>query len=359
MLISVIVSTHNRADLLKTSLESLLCQTIAPNQYELIVGDSYSENFGKENKKIVEELKLKYPSHNIHYFYEKVKGGYSLTRNSAVRIAKSDYIVFGDDDFIASQTFVESCLESLREENVGLVTGSLIPKFEEEPSDEILNFFEESEFATYCVDFTVIQFKEDVEEIPSNFVWASNFGCRKDIFLKYGGFPPDGFAGDLMLYNTRGETELAERINNDGYKVKYSRGMSAEHHVMAYRFTKNYFKNRSYHYGINSSYSKIFNGNDSLDFRILFSIKNIIKYLKFYILQIFNQKLHLKFIKQKGYMNGFLDHYNYVKKSKFMQDYMTNTNWLDYDFSKLRPICIVEESLSKKILKFLFTTNEG
>ena len=353
MTISVIVSTHNRPDLLKLSIESLLNQTIDHSQYEIIVGDSYSDNNGKENKKVIDNLILKYSNHNLSYFYESRKGGYSLTRNNAALKAKSNLIVFADDDFIASSTYVESCAKSFNaDENIGLVTGSLIPKFEVPPSREIKNQLQQNQYGKYYVDFTCMEFNSCVNEIPYNFVWASSFGCKKNTFIECGGFPPDGFSGELLLYTTRGESKLAEKIFNKGLSIRYISGMDAEHHVGKYRFSKKYFYNRGYIYGINSSVKVIADNNFNTISNYIFM--SYISKLFFSNMILIFKRDSIEGFRNKGFLDGFIDHQIYVKNSKFMHLYLEKEIWFDFDFNELKPIQSTPKNILHKLLAYIF-----
>jgi len=86
MSISVIIPTYNRANFLTKAIESVLNQTLQPN--EIIVIDDGSDDNTKE---IIEA----YP--NIKYIYQD-NSGVSSARNLGIKNAKSKWILFLDSD---------------------------------------------------------------------------------------------------------------------------------------------------------------------------------------------------------------------------------------------------------------------
>lgn len=90
-MISVVIPTHNRADLLERAVKSVLNQTY--KEFEIIVvSDGSSDN----TDEVVERLKdnderIKYIS------YHPGKGG-NVARNTGIKEANYDYIAFLDDD---------------------------------------------------------------------------------------------------------------------------------------------------------------------------------------------------------------------------------------------------------------------
>lgn len=87
--ISIIIPTYNRASLLKRSLDSVVNQN---SVFEVIIVD----DCGKDNtKSIVESYKEKL---NIIYIRHSKNGGVNTARNTAIRNASGDWLVFLDDD---------------------------------------------------------------------------------------------------------------------------------------------------------------------------------------------------------------------------------------------------------------------
>ncbi|GEM_PF-631479 len=91
--ISVVIPTHNRADMLERAIRSALAQTLRPLEI-LVVDDASTDN----THEVVERLS-RLPEGNILHYLRNEKGGSAArTRNRGVKEARGDYIGFLDDD---------------------------------------------------------------------------------------------------------------------------------------------------------------------------------------------------------------------------------------------------------------------
>lgn len=87
-LVSAIITTHNRAELLTRAIESALGQTY--REIEVIVVDDASTDNTRE-------VCEKYPIHYIHIPKAESRGG-NYARNLGIRAVKGEYCAFLDDD---------------------------------------------------------------------------------------------------------------------------------------------------------------------------------------------------------------------------------------------------------------------
>jgi glycosyltransferase involved in cell wall biosynthesis len=88
-LVSVIVTTYNRRDLLTKTIDSILKQTY--KNFELIVVDNFSDyDFLSYLRSFNDE--------RIRYFQNANDGIIAVNRNFGIKKAKGDYIAFCDDD---------------------------------------------------------------------------------------------------------------------------------------------------------------------------------------------------------------------------------------------------------------------
>lgn len=87
--VSVIIATHNRAELLRRAIASVLAQTF--QDFEIIVADDASQDRTGEVVSSLGEPRLKYLRHEENL-------GVANARNSAIRIASGAYLAFLDDD---------------------------------------------------------------------------------------------------------------------------------------------------------------------------------------------------------------------------------------------------------------------
>lgn len=88
-LMSVVLTTHNRASFLSRAIASVLHQTLS--DFELIVVDDCSTDH-------TEELMKTCTDPRIRYLRQAQNQGVSVARNTGVQAARADYVSFLDDD---------------------------------------------------------------------------------------------------------------------------------------------------------------------------------------------------------------------------------------------------------------------
>lgn len=91
-LISVVVCTYNRAELLANALQTLCEQTINKSHYEVLVVDNNSKD---NTSSVTKDFSLRHP--NIRYCFE-IRQGLSHARNRGWQEANGLYVAYIDDD---------------------------------------------------------------------------------------------------------------------------------------------------------------------------------------------------------------------------------------------------------------------
>ena len=107
---SLIVSTYNRPEALRLSLESVARQTVFPD--EVLVADDGS---GAETRALIDKLQATLPSPLRHIWHEDKGFRLAEIRNRAIAEARGEYIVQMDGDIILEQHFIEDHLANARE----------------------------------------------------------------------------------------------------------------------------------------------------------------------------------------------------------------------------------------------------
>jgi len=103
--VSVIITTHNRAGILKECLEKLTNQDFPKNAYEIIVVDDGSRD---ETKNIVEKIVKDSPV-SIKYLFQKNQGQ-GIARNYGMRYTNGKIIILGQDDIFVLSDFIKQHL---------------------------------------------------------------------------------------------------------------------------------------------------------------------------------------------------------------------------------------------------------
>ena len=104
ILVSVIVPTYNRPEMLKTAIQSILNQT--HKNFEIIV----INDAGEDITSILKEFKTKNPITCVKHIQNK---GLAASRNSGLTVARGKYIAFLDDDDVYYPDHLETLLTFL------------------------------------------------------------------------------------------------------------------------------------------------------------------------------------------------------------------------------------------------------
>ena len=100
--VSLIITTYNRPDALELVLLSAFSQTVLPD--EIIIADDGS---GEETRKLIDKMRNISPVPLLHAWQEDDGFRAAASRNNALRLAKSEYIVLVDGDMILDKNFIK------------------------------------------------------------------------------------------------------------------------------------------------------------------------------------------------------------------------------------------------------------
>lgn len=244
MVLSIIICTFNRADLLDLTLKNILNQTISNTDYEVIVVDNCSTD---HTRKIVGTYNSSYS--NLYYFYEK-KQGLSVARNTGIRISQSNHLLFLDDDVTTSSNLLEAYLDEIQKkdnQDVACFGGKILINWEGgiKPDwfpEKFLNLYGHFDFGN------------EVIEVP--YAVGCNMLWRKDILNRLGGFDESlGRKGEVKLASE--ETVLINKAKKEGYKIKYIPDALVHHWTPFSRQKTGYLYNLCYYLGISEAISVV------------------------------------------------------------------------------------------------------
>ena len=113
-LVSVIVTTFNRKEMLKQTILSILNQTYS--SFELIVIDNFSDYDFFNFIKSFENSRLK-------PFQNKNNGIIAINRNFGLKLCKGDFIAFCDDDDLWYPNNLQSKIDLfIDDHSIGMIT---------------------------------------------------------------------------------------------------------------------------------------------------------------------------------------------------------------------------------------------
>ncbi len=182
MVLSVIIPTFNRADILKECLNALAHQDLPFEDYEVIVVDDGSHD---ETRSVLEKCKEK---HRNFFFFHQKNQGQGIARNLGVQHAKGNIIVLIGDDIIVNENFLSEHLRyHLRhaaENEAVLGLTKWHPKLHVTP---FMNWLTNG--STIFGRFGGHQFAyeklEGKEEADYNFFYTSNISLKRSLLDKY------------------------------------------------------------------------------------------------------------------------------------------------------------------------------
>jgi len=136
ILISVVVPTFERPDLLRRCLESLIAQTMDPLSFEVIV---VADGPSKATEDIVAELRNRTSLPDLRYLESPVHRGPAAARNLGWKSARGSIIAFTDDDCIAQPTWLEAGWAGLEDHRLSGLWGRIVVPIPAQPTDHEWN----------------------------------------------------------------------------------------------------------------------------------------------------------------------------------------------------------------------------
>lgn len=314
MVLSIVIPTRNRAFYLQQALASIITQTYPRDFFEVIVVDNGSTD---NTRQVVEAFQQQL--RNVRYFYDATPGLH-VGRHLGMKMAKSDILVYADDDIEAFPTWLQAISESFQNQDVALVGGKNLPKFEVAPPEWIKKMWKPDKNSHKIIGYlSILDLGNEIKTINPHLVFGCNFSIKKAILLEAGGFHPDAMPQEMIRYRGDGETHVSQYILTRSYKALYHPNASVYHLVSSNRITEAYFRKRSYNQGISDAYTYIRSGFDnSLKQRVRLLIRVLLPFL-----QLNSIKIRL----QKAYLTGYSLHRKEVMSDHALYDWVMKDNY--------------------------------
>jgi len=192
-MISVVVCTYNRADLLKGALESLCEQTLHPSEYEVIVVDNNSSDNTYEVVAGFDHFG------NVRYCTE-TRQGLSHARNRGWNEARGEYVGYLDDDCKAPTDWLTMARDVIRRLSPAVFGGPYSP------------FYSAPRPAWFKDHYGSSHKGEEARALAQNeYLSGGNVFFRRSLLEEFNGFDPRfGMRGDSLGYGE--ETVMQRRI---------------------------------------------------------------------------------------------------------------------------------------------------
>jgi glycosyltransferase involved in cell wall biosynthesis len=236
--ISAVVCTYSNASLLRRTLDSLIKQTLPPQEYEIIVVDNNSTDNTPE---VVREFQEQY-SHQIHYVLETTQG-LSAARNTGIRQSSGPIISFIDDDAEADPNWLAAVVEAFRQNpDAWGVGGNTFAIWDAKRPAWLTDDF--------LADLSIQDRGPEERKLTRReHILGTNCSFRREVFTEIGNFSTDlGRVGKSLLAGE--EAELCRRIHLKGRSMYHIPDVVVFHHVTPERMTRIYFRRRCYLSGL-------------------------------------------------------------------------------------------------------------
>lgn len=249
---SIIIPTRNRAAALRRCLQSLTVQTAPAGSFEVIVVDNGSTD---ETPAVATAFDGELQLRLLH----EPEPGLHLGRHAGWRAARSDTLMFADDDIEAEPGWVEAVVTRFAADpSVALVGGNNHPAFEHEPPLWLQRWWQQPVGRGHALGYlSVLDFGTGCFALDPNYVWGCNFNVRRAVLEAARGFHPDGVPAERIRWRGDGESHIARLVRERGWPTLFDGAASVRHAVTARRMTLDYFEERAYAQGVSDSYTRI------------------------------------------------------------------------------------------------------
>lgn len=287
MKVTVAICTHNRAKDLGEAIQSGLDQPFAKGELEVVVIDNKSTD---NTAQLVSSMQ-KTAGERLRYIMES-KLGLSVARNRAIKEARGEYILFLDDDAIASPQWARHIVNVFESDPlIGCVGGKIDPIWEgAEPT-----WIPEEHRGVY----TILDFSQQVTEMMAPSIpYGANVAFRKSVFKEMQPFREDlGRVGTNLLSSE--ESELIARLRKK-YKVYYTPFASVQHKVAKERTTKKWFLRRIFWQGVGDAVR----AQDRSALKIAKHLIRLLQALVTALLSVYNLRKLTRQLVNISYRNG-------------------------------------------------------
>ena len=211
-LVSVIVATHKRDEILSRALNSLATQTYK-NLEIILVDDNANTEWNSRVSEIVKNFKSDYPATTLNYIVNKTNQGSARTRNIGIDASSGEFITFLDDDDIYLPENVQRQIDNMLSTGADFGITDLDMFYDDETLCEMRtrNFIKSTK-------------REDLIKyhLMYHLAGTDTMIFKKDYLLKIGGFDPIDVGDEFYL--------MFKAIENGG-KFTYLKGCFVKAYV--------------------------------------------------------------------------------------------------------------------------------
>ncbi|MDD2876335.1 MAG: glycosyltransferase [Acidiphilium sp.] len=233
---SVAICTHNRSAAVARCLAGLGTRHV---DIDVLVIDSGSHATEAE---AITHVATAYGAQHIRL----AETGLSAARNAAIAASQGTWIAFLDDDATPAPDWVEVLLATIAcDPDLAATGGSILPQWQ----THLPAWWPSSLRAVLTIIDTVRPGDPGASEVEP---YAANIAFRRDVLLRFGGFPTSlGRRGSLLLSNE--ETYILRRLRKARLKVRFNPDLVVHHEIARERLRPAWLVQRQYWSGVSEA----------------------------------------------------------------------------------------------------------
>ncbi|MEQ1829321.1 MAG: glycosyltransferase family A protein [Pirellula sp.] len=260
---SIIICTKNRAESLRQTLAKMEGVIVPESEItELIIVDNGSTDHTRE---VVESHKT--DKYELNYVWEP-NGGQAHARNRGLSVAKSDIIVFTDDDVLPCEHWLEEHIKGYDDSGIAAILGRIealhIGPLPQEYSRESMDF------STRFGDTTVKPF--------TGHLVGANMSFRRSVIDAIGGFNARLGPGRSGFFD---DTDFSIRLMRAGFVQCFEPRASVQHVIDSSRLRATACRRMLFQLGISIFVADEFGASENVwtqTRKLLYSTAGFLKY---------------------------------------------------------------------------------
>ena len=232
MTISILVSTFNRAALLRETLERLEQQHFEPGDELIVVNNASTDN----TEDVIKAAAARFPV-PLRHLHEPVAGK-SWALNRAIIAAAGEILALTDDDVLVADDWLQTLRQIFEDPAIGLVGGRVDPRWER-PAPAWLRVDDGGYYNGMSAPLALLHYGE-AQDLGDRSAVGANMGVRRAIVQQVGGFATHlgRRAGTLLCGE---DHDLCARVSAAGFRCEYRPELRVRHWVPGARLTLRYF----------------------------------------------------------------------------------------------------------------------
>ena len=227
-IVSVVIPSYNRCDMLRGALESLVRQrTDGAFSFEVIVVDNASTD---DTRQVLDEMAAHYPAIPLRYAYEPAPS-HPDALNRGIREATGQWIAFMDDDELAESDWLLELVQTARRRSAKVVGGPFCLYLKDLTEGELSSL---GPIARKVLrDYRPYSIEQPFE--GPNLPGSGNVMVSREVFEAVGYF-------DNSIVTGMCDRDFGARARTGGFEIWYNPRAIVWHRVSKNRLTARYFK---------------------------------------------------------------------------------------------------------------------